>query len=96
MLATNCGSRDRPVSYIREALAAGHVLTLMGLLAGVSTDMYSQSAPLNEAFAAAGNSASVRTLVSVNLVVALKVRLAVEALLCQVPLAINRGIVERR
>lgn len=66
---------------VRESLAAAEMLALVRLFAGVSSDVDSQGAALNEALAAAGNGARVGTLVGVNSVVALKIRLAVEALL---------------
>lgn len=81
VLAGGCGCRIGRVSYVREALAAAHVLALMRLLASVSSDVNSQGAALDEALATTGNRARVRALVGVDSVVALKIRLAVEALL---------------
>jgi len=52
----------------------------MGLLASVGADVDSKGAPLDEALATAGSHARVRTLVGVYPIVALQVRLAVEAL----------------
>ncbi len=81
MLATDCGCKDGHVSYVREAPAAVHILALMRLLAGVSSNVNNQGAALDEALAAADTRARVRTLIGVDPVVAPKIVLAVEALL---------------
>lgn len=80
------------MSYVGEALAAAHVLALMRLLAGVSADVDSQGASLDEALATARNRARVGTLVGVDSVMALKIRLAVEALLGEELLALGRAL----
>lgn len=84
----DCGGEH--VAYVGEALAAAHVLALVRLLAGVSSDVNSQGAALDEALATAGNRARVRALVGVDSVVALKIRLAVEALSRESWLAMRR------
>lgn len=56
------------------------MLALMRLLSRVSTDVDSQSTPLDEALATAGRCAGVGTLVGVNAVVSLQIGLPVEAL----------------
>lgn len=68
------------MSYIREAFAAAKVLTLVRLLTGVSANVDSEGAALDEALATAGDRARVGALVGVDSVMALKIRLAVEAL----------------
>lgn len=85
--AAMAGERGR----VREALAATHVLALVRLLASVSSDVNSQGAALDEALATAGNRAGVGALVGVNPVVALKIRLAVEALAARVPVTLERA-----
>jgi hypothetical protein len=67
-------------THIGEPLAAANVLALMGLLARVCADVHGQGTPLDEALATSRGCTSVRTLVCVNAVVPLQVRLAVEAL----------------
>ncbi len=69
------------MSYVAEALAATHVLALMWLLAGVSANVNSQSAALDEALATARYRARVKALVGVGFVMTRKIRLTLEALL---------------
>ncbi len=64
----------------------------MRLLAGVSADVNSQGAALDEALAATGNRARVGALVGVDSVMALKIRLAVEALLGEESLALKEVV----
>ena len=68
------------VTYIREPLAAAHVLALVWFLAGVGADVDCESTSLDEALATSRRAALVRPFVGVDAVVPLQVRLAVEAL----------------
>lgn len=81
--------REGEASYVRETLAAAEVLALVRLLTGVSADVNSQSAALDEALVTAGDGAGVGALVAVDSVVALKIRLAIEALLRKILLEVG-------
>lgn len=56
----------------------------MGLLAGVGPDMNGQGAPLDKTLAAVGLVAGVRSLICVDTMMALQIRLAIEALQAKV------------
>lgn len=67
------------MSHIGEAPTAA--FALIGLLTGVGAVVSDKGATLNESLATAGDSVKVRTLVSMNSIIALKVRIALESLL---------------
>lgn len=70
--------------YIREPLPATDVCTLMWLLPGMGANVNSQGTPLNEAFPTPWSHTRVRSLVRMDSIVSLKIRLSVKTLQCTV------------
>lgn len=70
----------RAITYVRKAFAASNMLALVRLLTSVCSDVNSQGASLDEALATARGGARVRSLIGVNSIMSLQVRLAIEAL----------------
>jgi hypothetical protein len=68
------------VSYIREPLSTPNVLALMRLLACMGTYMNCQGTSLDEAFPTSWSHTRVWTLIGVDSVMSLKVRLSVKTL----------------
>lgn len=68
------------VSYIREPLPTSNVLALMRLLASVSTDVNSECASLDEAFATTRCHARIWSFICVDSIMSLKIRFAIETL----------------
>lgn len=67
-------------TYVGEALSTAHVLALVGLFARMGANMHRQGTALNEALAAVRFTTGIRTLVGVNAIMPLKIRLSIEAL----------------
>lgn len=65
------GERERAGTHVREALAATLLLTCVGLLARVGTNVHSEGTSLDEGLSAALLVALVRSLVGVNAEVSL-------------------------
>lgn len=76
MNATVTGKTRR----IGESLATANMLALVRLLARMCTDVDREGAPLNETLSTSSRRARVGTLVGVDSIMSLKVRLAVKAL----------------
>lgn len=67
-------------TYVRKTFAATDKLALVGLFAGVGTDMHGQGTSLDKALLASGVVAGVWPRVCVDAVMSLQIRLAVEFL----------------
>lgn len=68
------------LSYIRESFTTADVHALMGFLPGVGANVDGESTPLNETLTTPWSHTRVWSLVGMNSVVSLQVRLPVEAL----------------
>jgi hypothetical protein len=66
--------------YIREPFSTSYMLALVGFFAGMSTDVNGEGAPLDETLSTTWRHARVRSLICMDAVVSLEVRLSVEAL----------------
>ena len=74
---------DAVLTHVRESLATSFDLTYVWLFTRVGSMVDGQGTPLDEALTATGYLTAIRSLIGVNAIMSLQVRLAIESLLVQ-------------